>query len=91
MLPALLGWVLPCQTTPSLLHKWPKGRFGLHAIVLMSQRQIKHQIYTRIETLFFESIVIKIFLCCQNIESILLSYQKMIVSTQIQCRRSIEL
>ena len=33
MLAAVLGWVLPCQSTPSLLHKWPKGRFGLHAIV----------------------------------------------------------
>ena len=30
---AVLGWVLPCQSTPSLLHKRPKGRFGLHAIV----------------------------------------------------------
>ena len=34
MLAAVLGWVLPSQTTPSLLHKWPKGRFGLHAIVV---------------------------------------------------------
>ena len=33
MLAAVLGWVLPCQSTPSLLHKRPKGRFGLHAIV----------------------------------------------------------
>ena len=33
MLAAVLGWVLSCQSTPSLLHKWPKGRFGLHAIV----------------------------------------------------------
>ena len=33
MLAALLGWVLPGQSTPSLLHKRPKGRFGLHAIV----------------------------------------------------------
>ena len=33
MLAAVLGWVLPCQSTPSLPHKRPKGRFGLHAIV----------------------------------------------------------
>ena len=33
MLATILGWVLPYQSTPSLLHKRPKGRFGLHAIV----------------------------------------------------------
>ena len=33
MLAAVLGWGLPCQSTPSLLRKQPKGRFGLHAIV----------------------------------------------------------
>ena len=33
MLALLLGWVLPCQSTPSLLHKRPKGRFGLLSIV----------------------------------------------------------
>ena len=33
MLALVLGWVLPYQSTPSLLHKQPKGRFGLHAIV----------------------------------------------------------
>ena len=29
----MLAVVLGCQSTPSLLHKRPKGRFGLHAIV----------------------------------------------------------
>ena len=33
MLAAVSGWVLPCQSTPSLLHKQPKGRFELHSIV----------------------------------------------------------
>ena len=36
MLAAVLGWVLPRQNNPSLLHKQPKGRFGLHAIVYQS-------------------------------------------------------
>ena len=43
MLAAVLGWVLPCQSTPSLLHKWPKGRFGLHAIVGASATRV-HQL-----------------------------------------------
>ena len=33
MLAAVLGWVMPYQSTPSLLHKRPIGRFGLDAIV----------------------------------------------------------
>ena len=33
MVAGVLGWGLPCQITPYLLHKRPKGRFGLHAIV----------------------------------------------------------
>ena len=40
MLAAVLGWVLPCQSTPILLHKRPKGRFGLHAIVDKSQEPL---------------------------------------------------
>ena len=47
MLAAVLGWVLPCQSTPSLPHKRPKGRFGLHAIVLT---YVKH----RVTTLLFD-------------------------------------
>ena len=43
MLAAVLGWVLPCQSTPSLLHKRPKGRFGLHAIVLVLTYGILNQ------------------------------------------------
>ena len=42
MLAAVLGWVLPSQSTPILLHKRPKGRFGLHAIVL-AEILVEHQ------------------------------------------------
>ena len=45
MLAAVLGWVLPCQSTPSLLHKRPKGRFGLHAIVLAIHVHVKMEKY----------------------------------------------
>ena len=34
MLALVLGWVLPRQSTPILLHKRPKGRLGLHAETL---------------------------------------------------------
>ena len=42
MLAAVLMWVLPCQSTPSLLHKRPRGRFGLHAIVPIYVEEIRN-------------------------------------------------
>ena len=45
MLAAVLGWVLPCQSTPSLLHKRPKGRFGLLSIVYINKDQHTQFLY----------------------------------------------